>query len=104
LNSPTVVDVGTVRSSDPEVPIDLMVKRHLDTTYLFAVGMRNRPARGSFVVRGLPALATAQVFNENRQLTIRDGQFADDFAAHGVHIYTITASRAARSTPKTLRP
>ena len=54
LNSPTVVDGATVRSSDREVPIDLMVKQRRDATYLFAVGMRNRPVRGSFAVRGLP--------------------------------------------------
>ena len=60
LNSPTVIDARSVRSSDPAVPIDLMVKRRPDATYLFAVGMRNRPARGSFVVRGLPTRATAQ--------------------------------------------
>ena len=68
LNSPTVVDGGTVRSSDPEVPIDLMVKRRSDATYVFAVGMRNRPARGSFVLRGgLPAFASAQVHGEDRR-------------------------------------
>jgi hypothetical protein len=104
LNSPTVTDGGTVRSSDTEAPIDLMIKRRPDATYLFAVGMRNRPVRGSFVVRGLPALATARVHGEDRALTIRDGQFADDFAAHGVHIYTIAKGAAAGSTPGTLSP
>jgi hypothetical protein len=104
LNSPTVVDGGTVRSSDPEVPIDLMVKRRSDATYVFAVGMRNRPARGSFVLRGLPALASAQVHGEDRALTIRDGQFADDFAAYGMHIYKITAAGSASSTTNSLRP
>jgi hypothetical protein len=92
LNSPTVTDGGTVRSSDPKVPIDLMVKQRPDATYLFAVGMRNQPARGSFAIRGLPAEATAQVLGEDRRLTIRDGQFADDFAAYGVHVYKITAA------------
>ena len=96
LNSPTIVDGARARSSDPDVPIDLMIKVRPDATYLFAVGMRNRPARGSFELRGLPALATAQVHGEDRALTIRDGQFADDFAAHGVHIYKIKAADAAR--------
>jgi hypothetical protein len=104
LNSATVMDGVTVHSSDPEVPIDLMVKRRADAIYLFAVGMRNRPAQASFVVRGLPARATAQVQGEDRALTVRDGQFADDFAAHGVHIYKITAAGATDSTPNTLRP
>ena len=32
LNSPAVIDVATVRSSDPAVPIDLTVKRQPDAT------------------------------------------------------------------------
>ena len=48
LNSPTVPDGATVRSSDAEVPIDLMVKKMPEAVYVFAVGMRNKPARGSF--------------------------------------------------------
>jgi len=100
LNSPTIPDGGTVRSSNPEVPIDLMVKRRPEAMYVFAVGTRNRPARGSFTLRGLPAGATAQVLGEDRRLTIRDGQFDDDFSAYGVHIYRITAGGAGGSTPK----
>jgi hypothetical protein len=103
LNSPTEKDGATVRSSDPEVPIDLMVKQRPGAIYLFAVGMRNRAARGSFEVRGLPPSATAQVLGENRAVTIRDGQFDDDFAAYGVHIYTINASAAAGSSPDSPR-
>jgi hypothetical protein len=104
LNSPTATDVATVHSTDPKVPIDLMVKRRQDATYLFAVGMRNRPVRGSFTLRDLPALAMAQVLGEDRTLKITDGQFADDFAAYGVHIYKITQSGAGRSAPNGLRP
>jgi len=97
LNSPTVTDGATVRSSDPEVPIDLMVKRTPEATYVFAVGMRNRPARGSFALHDLHGEATAQVLGEDRRLTIRDGRFADDFLAYGVHVYRIAASAAGRS-------
>jgi hypothetical protein len=104
LNSPTVKNGGTVGSSDAEVPIDLMVKRGRDATYLFAVGMRNRPARGSFVLSGLPAEAMAQVLGEDRRLTIRDGQFADDFAAYGVHIYKITPASTGGSGLDAPRP
>jgi hypothetical protein len=104
LNSPTVADVATVRSSDPSAPIDLMVKRRPDATYVFAVGMRNRPARGSFVVHGLPALATAEVLGEDRSLKTTEGQFDDDFASYGVHIYRITSAGAGRTAPNGLRP
>ena len=90
INSPTVMNGGTIRSSDPEVPIDFMIKRRPEATYVFAVGMRNRPARGSFALRGLPAEAVGQVLGEDRSLRIADGQFTDDFASYGVHIYKIT--------------
>jgi hypothetical protein len=104
LNSPTVVNGATARSSDPKLPIDLMVKRRPDATYLFAVGMRNRPVRGSFVVSGLPTLATVQVLGEDRAFKIMGGQFADDFAAYGVHIYRITGTGAGGSAPNGPRP
>ena len=97
LNSPTIADVATVRSSDPDAAIDLMAKRMPDATYLFAVGMRNLPVRGSFTLKDLPAQATAQEVGEDRRLSIRDGQFSDDFSAYGVHIYRITASGVAGS-------
>ena len=81
-----------------------MIKRRPAGTYLFAVGMRNRPSRGSFELRGLPALATAQVLGEDRRLTIRGGQFADDFAAYGMHIYQITGAGAGGSALNAPRP
>jgi hypothetical protein len=97
LNSPTVLDGATVRSSDSEVPIDVMVKNMPEATYLFAVGMRNRPARGAFTVRGLPAEATAHLLGEDRRLAVKDGQFADDFPAYGVRLYRITPGGAGGS-------
>ena len=68
-----------------------MVKKTPEAVYVFAVGMRNRPARGSFTVRGLPARASARVLDEGREIEVRDGGFADDFPAYGVHLYRITA-------------
>ncbi len=90
LNAPTIAEGATVRSSDTEVPIDIMVKKVPEGVYLFAAGMRNKPARGSFIVRGLPARATARVLDEDRELAVRNGQFVDEFPAHGVHLYRIT--------------
>ncbi len=104
LNSPTAVNGGTVHSSDPASPIDLMVKRRPDATYVFAVGMRNHPVRGSLVVSGLPTLATAHVLGEDRSFKIRNSQFADDFAAYGVHIYRITGDGFGSSAPNGQRP
>jgi hypothetical protein len=82
--------VRSVLSSLEKVPIDAMVKRqHDDATYLFAVGMRNAPTRGTITVRGLPARAEAEVLGEKRSLSINDGRFEDDFRPNDVHPYKI---------------
>jgi len=89
LNSPSVTDGATVKSSAAEVPIDLMVKQQQGATYVFAVGMRNGPTRGSFEVRGLPAKATAEVLGEGRSIPVVGGKFEDDFQPYDAHIYRI---------------
>jgi hypothetical protein len=89
LNSPTIAGGISVQSSSPSVPIDAMLKRHGGSTYLFAVGMRNAPARATFEVRGLADAAKAEVIGEGRELDVRDGRFADDFAAYEVHLYRV---------------
>ena len=93
LNSPSLPDVVTVRSSRADVPIDVMTKRQGETTYVFAVGMRNAPTRGTFEVKGLPAHATANVLGESRQIKLENGRFDDDFRPYDVHLYAISASR-----------
>lgn len=52
LNSPTVKDAVTVKSSDENAPIDIMVKRRDGTTYIFAVSMRDAPAKATFELKG----------------------------------------------------
>jgi hypothetical protein len=89
LNSPTVKDGASVMSSVEKVPIDIMVKRHDGAIYLFAVGMRNAPTRGTFTVRGLPARAEAEVLGEGRSLTLKDGRFEHEFRPYDVHLYEI---------------
>ena len=89
LNSPTVERAATVRSSSPQVPIDLMVKRQGKATYVFAVGMRNGRARGEFTVRGLAPTARAEVLGESRTIPVQNGAFGDDFTPYAVHLYRI---------------
>ncbi len=93
LNSPTVADAVTVESSQAEVPIAAMVKQHGGAAYVFAVGMRNGAARGTFQVKGLRGRARAEVLGENRALDVTDGRFADDFAAYDVHLYRIPGAQ-----------
>jgi hypothetical protein len=89
LNSPTLKDGAAVRSSTPDCPIDLMVKRYRGATYLFAAGMRNAAALGSFTVASLPGRATAEVIGEGRHLPVNEGRFEDHFAPYDVHVYRI---------------
>lgn len=97
LNSPTVKDGATVKSSSDQVPIDVMVKRYQGATYVFAVGMRNGPAKGTFQVPDLAAIANdarvdlkkAEVLGEARNIPVANGQFEDDFKPYDVHLYKI---------------
>jgi len=89
LNGPDVPGVARVRSSKADVPIDLATRQHGKTTYLFAVAMRNAPARGAFEIKGLAPGATAEVLGERRRIDIKDGRFADDFRPYDVHLYAI---------------
>lgn len=89
LNSPTLHDVATVRSSNFDVPVAIMVKRYKGTVYLFAVAMADGPTTGSFNLSGIPLEATAEVLWENRSLRVSSGHFEDKFEGYGVHLYRI---------------
>ena len=83
-----------MRSSDLEVPIDVMVKRAAGVTYVFAVSMRDAPTLGHFTVKGVPATPSrVEVVDEGRTLTMSGGRFRDEFAGDDVHIYKIVPAR-----------
>jgi hypothetical protein len=88
LNSPTVPNGAAAASSDPQVPVDVMVKRHGGATYVFAAGMRNAATRATFTVAGMQA-GRVEVLGEDRTLVLKDGKLEDDFPPHGVHLYRI---------------
>jgi len=89
LNSPTVEGVAEVASSNPEVPIDIMVKQLGGATYIFAAGMRNAATQGAFSVKGAGRDAIVEVIGEDRIIEPIDGEFTDEFAAYDVHLYKI---------------
>jgi hypothetical protein len=89
LNSRTVEPGARVATSDPDAPVAAMLKRHDGATYLFTVGMKNRPTRAELAVPGIRGRLTAEVLGENRRLPVRDGRFSDEFAAYGVHLYRL---------------
>jgi hypothetical protein len=65
-----------------------MVKRDQETTYVFAVGMRNHPATATFRCKHTTA-TRAEVISENRTIELTDDVFADEFAPYTVHLYRL---------------
>lgn len=86
LNSPTVPGGVNIASS---VPVEAMVKRRNNATYVFAVGMRGEPTTATITVGGMAGRATAEALGENRTVELRDGVFKDEFAGWSVHLYRI---------------
>lgn len=90
LNSPSVTEGVTVRSSEPDVPIAWMRKRHGAESYLFAVNLRNRAVRGTWAGSVFPPGATVEVLGESRRIPVVSGQWEDDFSGYAVHLYRFT--------------
>lgn len=90
LNTPPITNGGVVSSSDPAVPVDMLLKRQGGSTYLFAVAMGAGPAKATFSkLTNLPAGASVEVIGEGRTLALAGASFSDDFAGWGVHLYRI---------------
>jgi hypothetical protein len=90
LNSPNLEGTVSVQSS---IPIATMAKRYKDTLYIFAVAMINSPSRPRFTLQGVKE-ARAVVAGENRDVTITQGFFEDQFDGYGVHIYEVSLTAA----------
>ena len=89
INSPTLLNAATCRSSAPNVPVHLMAKRHDGAIYLFAVAMYHQETDALFQVPGLGTHATAEVLGEGRRIPVEKGRFADRFKGYDVHLYKI---------------
>jgi len=87
INAPGGRLAPDVKSSNPGVPVSVMMKRYQGATYLFIAGMRDGATHVSFTVKG--AAGAAEVIGENRRVTAKQGRFEDDFGPFGVHIYRI---------------
>jgi hypothetical protein len=90
LNSPTIVKGISVSSGNNGVPVAVMVKRHEDGTYLFAVGMWDGQTTATFNIAGIEGAGTVEVLGENRTLDLKDGVFKDHFKPWGTHLYRIS--------------
>ncbi len=90
LNTPPIMNAGTVTSSDGNVPVGMLIKRLGKATYLFAVGMRGSPTKATFSgLTHLAAGAAVEVIGENRTIALSGNSFQDDFSAWGAHLYKI---------------
>lgn len=91
LNSPSVTNDAQVASSAPATaPISMMEKQSAGSTYVFAVEMSNDPAVATFTTPAVQK-GSVTVLNENRQLSIANGKFQDNFEGYGVHLYQFSA-------------
>jgi hypothetical protein len=92
LNSASISNLVTVSAPDASPPVDIMVKAHGTSIYVFSAVSRTGATTGSFTLKGVTGSGTAQVVGESRTVTITHGAFTDDFIANGVHIYQIDFS------------
>jgi hypothetical protein len=87
LNSPTLPNAVQITTSDPNVPLSTLTKRHNNTLYVFAVSMRNQPTQATFTLPN--AKGKIQVLSENRSLDLANAQWQDSFQGYQVHLYKI---------------
>jgi hypothetical protein len=89
LNQPSVANGVTVESGNAELPIEYMLKRHEDKTYLFAAGARpDVTSEVQFTLRDCGDLE-AQVLDESRTVAVVGGVFRDTFTGYEVRIYEL---------------
>ena len=89
LNSADIPNLVAVSSSNPDAPIDLMVKARGQTLYVFAAISRPGTATGGFLINGMSGDGVVTVLGESRTFAVTNGSFGDAFAANDVHIYQI---------------
>jgi hypothetical protein len=89
LTSPSVTIALQVSSSDPQVPVAAMLKRHNGAAYLFAVAMRSGETTATFTLKGLAGDKTVEVLGEQRTLKTSHGAFSDSFSSWAAHCYRI---------------
>ena len=89
LNCRTIQGAATVSLDNESVPIAIMMKKYRDSTYLFAVGMRNGRCTATFTMQGMRGQRAVEVLGENRTLSSKDGVFKDRFEPYDVHLYRV---------------
>ena len=86
LKSTSVENEVKVSSTNAQIPVAVMAKKHSEELYVFAVVMRSGHTRASFQLK-TPGIALVEVLGENRTLPVKDGTFEDSFDDWDVHLY-----------------
>jgi hypothetical protein len=88
LNEPSLDGVVKVSSSNSAVPVDIVVKQHAGSFYVFAVSMANGTTNATFELT--PSVgASATVLGESRSVAVTGGSFSDSFDGYAVHLYQL---------------
>ncbi len=91
LNSPAEAEWIDVQSSDPEIPVAVLVKRHASGIHVFAANLRNEAVEAAFSLqdKALVRDGTVEVLGESRALPLRDGAWKDAFPPYGIRKYRL---------------
>jgi hypothetical protein len=86
LKSSSLESEVKVSSTNVQIPVAVMAKKHTDELYVFAVAMRPGQTRASFKLK-TPGVSLVEVLGENRTLPVKDGAFEDSFNDWDSHLY-----------------
>ena len=89
-----------VQSSSPKTTIAVTTRRHNGATYVFAVNMRAVATKGEFGLTYSDGSNVADALGEDRQVSVREGVFSDEFAPYAVHLYRLRRSRSRPEGPR----
>jgi len=89
LKSPDVPAAAKVSVSNPEVPVDILVKKFGGDLYVFAANMRDQPNSATFEIPER-ARGKGEVLDESREIKLEGHRFTDAFEPYGVHLYRIS--------------
>jgi hypothetical protein len=89
LNSPTVEGRAEMKPAPDQPSVDIMVKEHAGSTYLFAVNTHPTGTSAEISLKGTPARRNAEVLGESRTIALAKGVLSDRFAPYEVHIYKL---------------
>jgi len=96
LNGPTRQGVATVESSNPDVPVAVLVKEHGGNLYVFAVAMRAGATRARFRVQGDRPVADIEDLESDREIAITGNTFSDTFDDWQVRLYRVHLAGSRR--------